>query len=151
MEADTANPFAPRTEYGAGSEHFGKLSTGLSQGERRGKRSRGCAALLPVRTSTGSARTGRTDFVKDAEPIKFYVTALGFAPCLGQRALARRDGFARLTNEVQHFAEVLPWEHTTVSLPLKSGVKWPDFMPRGNRTGKSLQLWIARHRRLCGR
>ena len=46
------------------------------------------------------------------------------------------DGFARLTNEVQHHAKVLPWEHTIVNFPLKSGVNWPDFTPRGTRTGK---------------
>ena len=27
----------------------------------------------------------------------------------------REDGFARLTNEVQHHAKVLPWEHSTVN------------------------------------
>ena len=59
-------------------------------------------------------------------------------------------GFPRLTNEVQHLVRVLPWEIDTVTSPLKSGVRLPDYMPRPVRSGRSLQVWIARHRRSLG-
>ena len=39
---------------------------------------------------------------------------------------------------------MLPWDVTTHSLTLKTGVNWPDYTPRGARSGKSLQLWLAR-------
>ena len=32
--------------------------------------------------------------------------------------------------------------------PLKNGVKLPDYVPPDPRSGKSLQIWIARHRPL---
>ena len=61
------------------------------------------------------------------------------------------DGFPRLANEVQHLARVLPWENITDMSPLKSDVRLPVYVPRGTRYGRSLQLWIARHRQLLGR
>ena len=60
------------------------------------------------------------------------------------------DGFPRLTNEVQHLVRVLPWEIDIVTSPLKSGVRLPDYRPRAVRSGRSLQVWIARHRRSLG-
>ena len=58
--------------------------------------------------------------------------------------------FPRFTNEWQHLKMVLPWELNTARSPLKSGVKWPVFPPRDTRSGKSLQVWIARHRQYLG-
>ena len=57
-------------------------------------------------------------------------------------------GFPKFTNEVQHFIEVLPWDSNTNRSPLKNGVKLPDYVPPDPRSGKSLQIWIARHRQL---
>jgi hypothetical protein len=60
-------------------------------------------------------------------------------------------GSPEFTNEVQHFQlEVLPWGGLTSSYPLKSGAILPDFRPVATRSGKSLQLWIARHQRFLG-
>ena len=59
-------------------------------------------------------------------------------------------GFPKFTNEVQHQVKVLSWETDIHRSPLKSGVRLPGYRPRGPRSGKSLQVWIARHRRLLG-
>ena len=60
------------------------------------------------------------------------------------------SSFPRFTNEVQHLAKVLPWDSDTRRSALKSGVRLPDYVPREPRSGRSLQVWIARHRR-CAR
>ena len=52
---------------------------------------------------------------------------------------------AKLTNEVQHWDKVLPWEMYISTSPLKSGVNWPDYEPRDTQFAKSQQVWIARH------
>ena len=57
-------------------------------------------------------------------------------------------GFAKVSNEVQHPDKVLAWDKGIISLRLRSGVELPSFMKLGNRTGKSRQVWIARHRAL---
>ena len=54
-------------------------------------------------------------------------------------------GFSKFTNEVQHLAKVLSWEPTLTTSPWKTDVTWPDYTPPGARSGKSRQLWIARH------
>jgi len=54
------------------------------------------------------------------------------------------------TNEVQHSITVLSWESDIVNLPSKSGVRLPVYKPRAPRSGKSLQVWVARHRPLLG-
>src|SRR4029077_6866185 len=60
-------------------------------------------------------------------------------------------GFAELTNEVQHlYKPVLLWETNTNISPWKTGVRLPVCGQTGNRSGKSLQLWIARHRQSRG-
>jgi hypothetical protein len=63
-------------------------------------------------------------------------------------APGREDGSPKFTNEVQHLYKVLLWDKDTINLTLKSGAKLPDYVPRNVRSGKSLQLWIARHRQL---
>ena len=59
-------------------------------------------------------------------------------------------GFPKFTNEVQHFIQVLLWDTNIRRSPLKSGVRFPDYIPRDKHSGKSLQVWIARHRLLLG-
>ena len=59
-----------------------------------------------------------------------------------------RDGFPEFTNEVQHQIRVLPWD--TDSSRLRNDARLPAYVPRAPRSGKSLQLWIARHRRWLG-
>ena len=61
-----------------------------------------------------------------------------------------RPGFPKLTNEVQHLVKVLSWESITDMSPLKKGVQLPAYKPRGGRSGRSQQLWIARHRQWLG-
>jgi len=50
------------------------------------------------------------------------------------------------TNEVQHQMKVLPWVDITASSASRSDARLPIFIKMGNRSAKSLQLWIARHR-----
>ncbi len=55
---------------------------------------------------------------------------------------------SEFTNEVQHpDTVVLPWNGLTDNFLWKRDARLPGFMKPGNRAGKSLQLWIARHRR----
>ena len=54
-------------------------------------------------------------------------------------------GFSKFTNEVQHLAKVLSWEPTITTSPWKTDVTWSAYTPPGSRSGKSRQLWIARH------
>src|SRR6202035_3434366 len=55
-------------------------------------------------------------------------------------------GSPEFTNEVQHFlAEVLPWGGSTSSYPLMIDARLPVFRPMAARSGKSRQLWSARH------
>ena len=60
------------------------------------------------------------------------------------------SGYSKFTNEVQHLVRVLSWESIMDMSPLKSDVKLPVYKPRVDRSGKSLQVWIARHRQLLG-
>ena len=60
----------------------------------------------------------------------------------------RDASLAGFTNEVQHQIKVLPWD--THRSPLRNGVRLPAYVPRAPRSGRSLQAWIARHRRLLG-
>src|SRR3546814_6622055 len=46
------------------------------------------------------------------------------------------------TNEVQHLKQVVPCRDT-VSCRSRNAARLPVFMKTGNRSGKSLQLWIA--------
>jgi PAS domain S-box-containing protein len=59
-------------------------------------------------------------------------------------------GSHRFTNEVQHQIMVLPWDNITNKSALKNAVRLPVYTPRGARSGKSRQLWIARHQALLG-
>src|SRR5689334_13192213 len=52
---------------------------------------------------------------------------------------------SEFTNEVQHLRQVLPCP-ATASFRSRNGVRLPAFMKAGNRSGKSLQLWIASRR-----
>ena len=59
------------------------------------------------------------------------------------------SGFPEFTNEVQHLFEgVLRCIGGTDSCLWKSGADLPVFKAKGGRSGRSRQLWIARHRRL---
>ena len=60
------------------------------------------------------------------------------------------EEFSKVTNEVQHLVRMGPWESYIDKSPLKRGVRLPDYKPRGARSGRSLQIWIARHRQLLG-
>ena len=60
------------------------------------------------------------------------------------------SGFPKFTNEVQHQSRVLPWEKHLRRSPWKSDVRLPVYVPRAPRSGKSQQVWIARHRRWLG-
>ncbi len=61
-----------------------------------------------------------------------------------------RKPTSKFTNEVQHLVRVLSWESIMDMSPLKSDVKLPVYKPRVDRSGKSLQVWIARHRQWLG-
>ena len=74
----------------------------------------------------------------------------GEGRCLDTGVVEGFYGIPKFTNEVQHFIQVLPWDENIHRSPLKSGVRLPDYMPWTKRSGKSLQLWIARHRPLLG-
>ncbi|WP_258237992.1 NAD(P)-binding domain-containing protein [Pseudomonas aeruginosa] len=64
---------------------------------------------------------------------------------------AAEYGSPEFTNEVQHFQlEVLPWGGLTSSSPWRSDARLPGFRPVAARSGKSRQLWIARHQRSLG-
>ena len=67
---------------------------------------------------------------------------------MGAAPLPRPSGFAKFTNEVQHQSKVLAWS-TSRCLDM-SGFGLPTYKPQGRRSGKLLQLWIARHRRWLG-
>src|SRR5882724_3092774 len=72
-----------------------------------------------------------------------------FAKCLRRRRLrhpTKKTGSPELSNEVQHQIKVLPWNENTTSFRWKTAVRLPRFVARGVRFGKSLQVWIARHR-----
>ena len=62
--------------------------------------------------------------------------------------LREGSGFPEFTNEVQHQIRVLPWD--TDSSRLRNDARLPAYVPRAPRSGRSLQLWIARHRRWLG-
>ena len=47
------------------------------------------------------------------------------------RGIRPHARFPRFTNEVQHQSKVLPWDATTRSLVLKTGVNWPDLYAQG--------------------
>ena len=57
---------------------------------------------------------------------------------------------AEFTNEVQH-RQVLPWERSTHSSQSKSAAALPAFKSKAALSGRSLQIWIARHRRSLAR
>ena len=69
---------------------------------------------------------------------------------LNARAASGASGRPKLTNEVQHRVKVLSWESVMARSPLKSGVRLPAYKPRGGRSGRSLQIWVARHRPWLG-
>src|SRR4051794_20139688 len=68
----------------------------------------------------------------------------------GRRKLSCSGGYGspEFTNEVQHLLQgVLPWGVDTNNCHWTTAARLPSFKPPGARFGKSLQLWIARHRR----
>src|SRR5260370_33986935 len=67
-------------------------------------------------------------------------------PERSERSLGRRKGPPRLTNEVQHQTKVLLWANFMTTSPSTSAARWPSFAKPANRSAKSRQLWIARHR-----
>jgi hypothetical protein len=69
----------------------------------------------------------------------------------GIQSFQALTGCANFINEVQHLIMVLLWEKDMTISPLKSDVKWPVYVVPGKSTGKSRQLWIARHRQLLAR
>ena len=69
-----------------------------------------------------------------------------------RRELPRKtdlDGGTGFPNEAQRQSKVSPWG-TAIS-GSKSGVRLPAYSKRGPRSGKSLQVWIARHRQSLAR
>ena len=67
----------------------------------------------------------------------------------GSRAagVACRPGFADFTNEVQHLLQgVLQCEGHIGTSAWRNAASLPSAAQPGNRSGKSRQLWIARHR-----
>jgi len=99
------------------------------------------------RASVGSNRgpdgTCENDFVHCVSPPALQNREIG-----GCGALPDTPEF---TNEVQHFLEeVLRWGGATSSFPWKIDARLPGFLPMAARSGKSRQLWIARHQRFLG-
>ena len=90
-------------------------------------------ALIPTRPRM--TRLGNP--VKDGVPTWFSLS--------GEEA-----GSPEFTNEVQHQMMVLPWPGPIDSFPWKSAARLPAYTPKGARSKKSLQLWIARHRAFLG-
>jgi len=66
----------------------------------------------------------------------------------GIQEVLEKPGFAKFTNEVQHLIKVLLWDKNMFKSVARSGVRLPVYKPRGARSVKSRQLWIARHRQL---
>ena len=64
------------------------------------------------------------------------------------RSLASPSGLPRITNEVQHFIKVLPWDAATHTSTSRSDVTLPDYVPRDTPCAKSRQVWIASHQPL---
>src|SRR5581483_10578385 len=101
-------------------------------------------------------RIGRSVVPAKAEPILRNVSGKAVPEQHLERSLAQGNlhrgyGSPEFTNEVQHFLEgVLPWGGTTASFHWKTDARLPSFKKPGIRSGKSLQLWIARHQRLLG-
>jgi hypothetical protein len=63
----------------------------------------------------------------------------------------RKTGFHEFTNEMQHpVLGVLQWDDAFDTSIWNNAVRLPGAAKPGNRFGKSLQLWIARHRALLG-
>src|SRR3954453_13691856 len=56
-------------------------------------------------------------------------------------------GSREFANEVQHQLTVLPWDASTTSSRSTTGAPLPAFTPKAARSARSLQIWIARHRR----
>jgi len=55
-------------------------------------------------------------------------------------------GSPEFSNEVQHLVRVLEWDRDIDSSVLRRGSSLPGYVPRGSRSGRSLRVWIARHR-----
>ena len=96
------------------------------------------ASLVSLVASSGVRRSGKT----------FKFRSFPIIPLVDGGDGSRDARFAGFTNEVQHQIKVLPWD--THRSPLRNGVRLPAYVPRAPRSGKSLQVWIARHRRLLG-
>ena len=58
-----------------------------------------------------------------------------------------RVGSPEFSNQVQHLRKVLGWDEDIDSSVLRRGSRLPVYRAKAARSGRSLQLWIARHRR----
>ena len=103
-----------------------------------------------ISTEGGRRILGRRARRRHRQPVQAPRRAGRGRPHRRGHSLLRDVRRPRLTNEVQHLVRVLPWEIDIVTSPLKSGVRLPDYRPRAVRSGRSLQVWIARHRRSLG-
>ena len=69
------------------------------------------------------------------------------APTRGTKT-QKTPGSREFSNEVQHSVSgVLRWDASTSSCRWRSAVRLPNYTGLGARSGRSLQLWIASHRR----
>src|SRR5260370_5575778 len=70
----------------------------------------------------------------------------GVIPSAARDLTCCLKGPPEFTNEVQHQLKVLQWANTMVTSRSKSGARLPSFTKPANRSARSRQLWIARHR-----
>jgi hypothetical protein len=101
-----------------------------------------CHARPPVRAKCGRRINSSGP---DSQPSFVIPAKAGIHPSAGAKS---NHGFPDFSNEVQHQFRVLRWERNTTNSPWKNGVRLPAYKPKGARSGKSLQLWIARHHEL---
>src|SRR5688572_8531558 len=83
-----------------------------------------------------------------AEFILFSVIPADAGTQTCNQYICGKPGSPKFTNEVQHQTKVMvsPWEPNINSLASKTAARLPFYVPKGVRSGKSLQVWIARHR-----
>ena len=81
---------------------------------------------------------------EQAVGFRFLLRPLDARPCQPLNPIY--CGFPKFTNEVQHLIKVLVWDENMRNWVFENGVRLPVYTPPAPRSGKSLQVWIARHR-----